>query len=311
MKKYLLWIIGAVALIAVIISASALYEKLGSDYQLGDGMVEAIPPMENIGGEETSRPVEPSYSESATNEPHESEDETSESAPIQTIETETPKATETEPPKATETETSKTTETETPKATETETPKATETETPKATETETPKATQTETPKATETETPKATQTETPKVTQTEPAPEIVFKYPDFTVLDMNGNEVDLYDYAGKPIVVNFWATWCGYCKAEMPDFEAMYKKYGDRVHFLMVNVTDGEFETVDSVKKYISSNGYTFPVYFDTEADAVNTYGVSGYPTTWFFTADGGSAYRAVGKISASTLESTIKKIL
>ena len=69
----------------------------------------------------------------------------------------------------------------------------------------------------------------------------------DFTMLNSEGEEVSLYDYVGKPIVLNFWASWCPPCKAEMPDFEAAYQKYGDDVVFLMVNLTDGRRETVDT----------------------------------------------------------------
>ena len=62
---------------------------------------------------------------------------------------------------------------------------------------------------------------------------------PDFTVTDENGKEVKLSDFKGKPAVLNFWATWCYYCKEEMPDFNTAYKKYPE-VQFLMVNATDG-----------------------------------------------------------------------
>lgn len=66
---------------------------------------------------------------------------------------------------------------------------------------------------------------------------------PDFTAVDGEGNEVRLSDYQGKPVVLNFWATWCGYCKEEMPDFQTAFEKYPD-VQFLMVNATDGVQET-------------------------------------------------------------------
>ena len=104
---------------------------------------------------------------------------------------------------------------------------------------------------------------------------------PDGTFYDMEGNAVQLSDFRGKPVVLNFWASWCGPCKSEMPDFEKAYAEYGDRVHFLMVNVTDGVHETVSSAKAYVENNGFEFDILFDTEGDAVDAYEVTGYPTT------------------------------
>ena len=79
-------------------------------------------------------------------------------------------------------------------------------------------------------------------------------KAPDFTVLDASGNEVHLSDFVGKPVVLNFWASWCPPCKSEMPDFEAVYQACGNDVQFLMVNLTDGNQETLTSAKAYIDS---------------------------------------------------------
>lgn len=110
---------------------------------------------------------------------------------------------------------------------------------------------------------------------------------PDFTVLNEAGEEVKLSDYFGKPIVLNFWATWCYYCKEEMPDFDKACKEYTD-VQFLMVNATDGVRETVDIAKKYKADQGFDFPVLFDTEQEAVTAYYITGYPTTWFIDKDG-----------------------
>ena len=84
----------------------------------------------------------------------------------------------------------------------------------------------------------------------------------DFEVLNSNKEKVKLSEFYGKPIVVNFWATWCGPCRNELPEFENAYKKYNVQVEFLMVNLTDGYSETVESVEKFIKDNKYEFPVY-------------------------------------------------
>ena len=134
--------------------------------------------------------------------------------------------------------------------------------------------------------------------------------FQDFTVLDANGQLVALSDFLGKPIVLNFWASWCPPCKSELPDFEAAYREYGNDVVFLMVNLTDGQRETMAGVKSFLATNGYTFPVYYDTTYDAAYTYGVSSIPQTYFINREGQVEAKATGMISASQLASGIARI-
>jgi len=132
----------------------------------------------------------------------------------------------------------------------------------------------------------------------------------DFTVYDGEENQVKLSDYFGKPIVLNFWASWCGPCQSEMPDFQEKYLELNDTVQFLMVNVTGGR-ETVATAKSFISQNGYTFPVFYDSDLNAADTYEVYSLPTTYFIDADGYLMAQATGAISAATLQSGIDMIM
>lgn len=138
---------------------------------------------------------------------------------------------------------------------------------------------------------------------------ETEYAVPDFTVFDEEGNEVKLSDYRGQPVVLNFWATWCYYCKVEMPDFDKAYEKYPD-VQFLMVNVTDGAQETMDSAQKYIKQEGFRFDVFFDTNLEAVNAYYVSGLPSTFFIDKNGNLVTRSSGMLDLETLEQGIQMI-
>ena len=133
---------------------------------------------------------------------------------------------------------------------------------------------------------------------------------PDFTVYDMDGNPVSLSDFFGKPIVLNFWASWCGPCKMEMPDFEAAYLELGEDVQFLMVNMTDGTRETVEVASAFLSGTGYTFPVFFDTAGEAGMVYRVYSLPTTYFIDANGQPIAKASGAIDAETLQRGIDMI-
>ena len=134
---------------------------------------------------------------------------------------------------------------------------------------------------------------------------------PDFRVTDGEGNEVNLSDFFGKPIVLNFWASWCGPCQYEMPDFEEAYHQYGEEVQFLMVNLTDGYSETVNSAKNFLAGTGYTFPVYFDTLSDAAKIYQVYSIPCTYFLDTDGAIVSKTIGMISADALQQGIDLIM
>jgi thiol-disulfide isomerase/thioredoxin len=134
---------------------------------------------------------------------------------------------------------------------------------------------------------------------------------PDFTVYDAEGNEVRLSDFKGKPIILNFWASWCGPCKSEMPDFDEAYGKYKEDINFLMINLTDGSRETVESASEYINSEGYSFDVYFDTETEAAIKYSVFSIPTTYFIDADGMLVTYSQGAINAEALQQGIDMIL
>ena len=134
---------------------------------------------------------------------------------------------------------------------------------------------------------------------------------PNFKMIDADGNETQLHAYLGKPIVLNFWASWCGPCQMEMPDFEEAFKAYGEEVNFLMVNMTDGARETVDIATEFIKEKAYTFPVFYDTAQEAAYAYSVYSLPTTYFIDADGTAVARAMGAIDAQTLQKGIDKIM
>ncbi|MBR4579185.1 MAG: TlpA family protein disulfide reductase [Oscillospiraceae bacterium] len=130
---------------------------------------------------------------------------------------------------------------------------------------------------------------------------------PDFTVLSLEGEEVSLSDYRGQPVVINFWATWCPPCRSELPAFQSAWERYGDRVQFMMVDLTDGSRETEEGVRDFLEENGYSFPVYLDTEYDGAESYGVSSIPMTILVDARGNILGGQIGAVADSALLSAV----
>ena len=136
---------------------------------------------------------------------------------------------------------------------------------------------------------------------------------PDFTVYDADGGEVTLASLmeAGKPAVLNFWASTCPPCKEEMPDFQAAFEQYGQEIQFVMVNVGDAmQGESRERAEAFLAETGYTFPVYYDIDYQGILTYGVTGFPHTYFIDGQGDLQLYAPGKISAQGLQQGLHSI-
>ena len=126
---------------------------------------------------------------------------------------------------------------------------------------------------------------------------------PDFSVIDEEGNAVRLSDMRGKPVVLNFWASWCPPCRQEMPEFDKLHRELGGEVHFMMVDLVDGGTETVESGARFVRDQGYGFPVYFDTKGQAAEAYGIMSIPATFFIDATGNVISSQIGALSADAL--------
>ena len=134
---------------------------------------------------------------------------------------------------------------------------------------------------------------------------------PDFQLKDLNGKTWTLAELRGKPVIINFWATWCAPCKFEMPLLEAAYKKYKDQgLVVLAVDIKTDNGEA--AVRKYVQDMGLTFPIPVDSTGDAERNYRVRAYPTTYFVSRDGKLREIKRGAfINADQLNVSVDKIM
>lgn len=126
---------------------------------------------------------------------------------------------------------------------------------------------------------------------------------PDFTMTDADGATLTLADFKGKPVLLNFWASWCGPCQSEMPDIQTAWKEHGTDVEFVIVNMTGMNGETEQSAKAFLADAGYTFPCYFDANNSAATAFGVSSIPQTYLINAEGNIIGAYMGAMDASVI--------
>lgn len=130
---------------------------------------------------------------------------------------------------------------------------------------------------------------------------------PDFTLTDLEGNTVSLSDYRGQNVYINFWASWCGPCKLEMPDIEEIHREYQDK-DLVVLTINVGESQNV--VEKYIDNNGFSFTVLLDPDMTASKLYKVNSIPVSFFIDKEGKIRSQRVGLLTKEQMLSYIEKL-
>lgn len=134
---------------------------------------------------------------------------------------------------------------------------------------------------------------------------------PSFPMEDAQGNTVQLSDFLGdKPVFLNFWASTCSPCKQEMPDIQSLYEQYGDQIHFVLVNVGSAMNDTREKAESYLTEQGFTFPVYYDVDYQAITAYGINSFPFSIFIDAQGNLVTYGQGMLSAELLQKGLNLI-
>ncbi|MCD8171370.1 MAG: TlpA family protein disulfide reductase [Clostridiales bacterium] len=132
-------------------------------------------------------------------------------------------------------------------------------------------------------------------------------KAPDFTAELIDGSSISLSDLKGKPVIINFWATWCGPCVREMPAFERLKEDFGDEIGIIAVNCGDD----ADTVKDFVDEYGYTFPVVLDGDYEVTMLYPSNSIPYTVVLDANGKITHVSTGAYDADTMYDRYKEAL
>ena len=130
----------------------------------------------------------------------------------------------------------------------------------------------------------------------------------DFTLETLDGGRVSLSDYHGSVVLINFWATWCPPCRAEIPDFEQVYREYKVQ-GFAILGVN--EQEAGETVRPFVDQLGVSYPVLLDASGKVANEYRALGLPMSILVGRDGVIHTRHIGFLSADTLKERLEKLL
>ena len=123
---------------------------------------------------------------------------------------------------------------------------------------------------------------------------------PEFALVALNGQQVKINELRGYPIMINFWASWCGPCVAEMPLIQDRYDQYGSRLVILAINADEPRSDVLD----FVNDNGLTFSILLDPNGSVQSLYHIRAYPTSFFVDAEGILQAEHIGTLSATQID-------
>lgn len=137
---------------------------------------------------------------------------------------------------------------------------------------------------------------------------------PDITLKDQYGVEHSLLSYKGKTVFLNFWATWCGPCKKELPDIQKMYEEYGmNEENIVVLGITNpgGQDVSKEEISTFLEENGFTYPTLFDETGEIFSMFGVSSFPTTFMIDANGNIYGYVTGMLTEDMMKDIVQQTM
>lgn len=144
---------------------------------------------------------------------------------------------------------------------------------------------------------------------QVEELPKIGFKAPSFELVALDGKKYSIESIKGKPVVINFWASWCGPCRLEAPELVELYKQYGNDIEIYAVNLTSSDSES--DAQAFADEFGFKFPILLDKNGSVATDYRIQAIPTTYFVNQEGIIMDRVLGLANSETLEIKFKNLM
>ncbi len=142
-----------------------------------------------------------------------------------------------------------------------------------------------------------------------EELPKVGYLAPKFSLTGLDGKVYSMEALQGKPVVINFWASWCGPCRLEAPELVRLYEKYGSKVEIYAVNVTIND--QIENAKAFAEQYGFTFPVLLDKEGEVSGKYGINPIPATFYVNREGVIVDKVIGLVDGQTMESKFQKLI
>jgi peroxiredoxin len=132
------------------------------------------------------------------------------------------------------------------------------------------------------------------------------FAAPDFSLTAIDGEEIKLSSFHGRPVMINFWATWCGPCIAEMPVLETRYEQYRPDLVILAISAD----EPGDKVREFVDEKGLTFSVLLDPGSHTQDLYHIDAFPTSFFVDGDGIIQAEYIGSLTENQLDQYLRMV-